>query len=399
MKKKFKIGIFMGSFDPVHNGHRKVVEQALNEVERVFIMPAYQNPFKNNSAPFSMRVDMLKIAFADLIEEGKVDIDVMEDAIATGLNIDKVPSWLTLSNFRNNNGEDLAVITTVETIKEMNRWYKPEFGYDFYGSFNYIVYAINRREMTLDKETISLYPNIVKTENGGYVHHELINLLHYERTPHSSQIRKGSYSFRKEHLHEGVLEYIYNHGLYEVGRNWCYTIEDGEHKGKTLYSGCYCAVAGIVYTYFKAYNHGKPILHFLANKRGEGCPDYNGYWNLTCGFKEQNENGKEAIAREVREECGISIDPNLFVQHYVETEPAFCNNGNVTIRYRAELKEEDIPLGFDAPSGEKDEVADVKWIAYDEIDKYPWAFNHYDILCEFIEWLNEKDKKNETDNT
>ena len=48
-------------------------------------------------------------------------------------------------------------------------------------------------------------------------------------------------------------------------RNWSYTIKEGEHKGKTLWSGRYCAVCAIVL-------YLDPILGWmiLLNKRGSG---------------------------------------------------------------------------------------------------------------------------------
>ena len=367
----------MGSFDPVHNGHRKLVETALKTVEMVVIVPAHQNPFKKESTPFTMRFQMLLIAFEDLIREGKVVISDLEEELSIETNMHEIPSWMMLSQFKKKYGEDFVIVTTVETINEMKEWQKPEL----LANFRYIVYAIDTKNVFIDQNAVEMFDII--PVNGNFVNDELIDKFgHYVRTPHSSQIRKGSNSFRKKYLHEGVLKYINETGLYEIGRNWCYTIKDGDHAGVTLYSGCYCAVAGIVY---KLVN-GVPF--FLANKRGEGCPDYNGYWNLTCGFKERNENGQEAISREIVEECGIKIPPEAFIQHYVETEPAYCNNGNVTIRYRACVNDT-IMKNVGQSGGEENEVDDVRWIPYYDIEKYEWAFNHYDILYEFIDWLYE----------
>lgn len=54
-------------------------------------------------------------------------------------------------------------------------------------------------------------------------------------------------------------------------RNWSYTIEEGEHAGKTLWSGRYCAVAAFAFCKIK----GEWCV--LANQRGEGTPDFQGY--------------------------------------------------------------------------------------------------------------------------
>jgi len=178
-------------------------------------------------------------------------------------------------------------------------------------------------------------------------------------------------------------------------KNWSYTIKEGEHKGVTLWSGRYTAICGIV-----VYRIGGK-LHFLANKRGEGAPDYQGYWNLPCGFLEGYESAEEGCVREVFEECGVLIkDPKHFELHNVETEPEKCNNGNVTLRYICYIDNEDNydnivddkelvldPNGIfaDRRGGELDEVIDVLWISEDDYRNYQWAFNHREIIEGILE--------------
>lgn len=64
------IGIFGGTFDPVHNGHVMVARTALEELalDRLLIVPAAQSPFKpgETSAPAAARVELLRLAFDDL---------------------------------------------------------------------------------------------------------------------------------------------------------------------------------------------------------------------------------------------------------------------------------------------------------------------------------------------
>jgi nicotinate-nucleotide adenylyltransferase len=46
-----KVAIFGGSFDPPHKGHQNIVQRALEtlEIDKLIILPAYLNPFKQNS--------------------------------------------------------------------------------------------------------------------------------------------------------------------------------------------------------------------------------------------------------------------------------------------------------------------------------------------------------------
>ena len=62
------IGIFGGSFDPVHLGHLLVAQAAFEELglERLFFVPAAQSPFKQTSmpAPGPVRARLLRLALA-----------------------------------------------------------------------------------------------------------------------------------------------------------------------------------------------------------------------------------------------------------------------------------------------------------------------------------------------
>lgn len=74
-----RIGLFGGSFDPVHLGHTMVARAALAEVEldQLFIIPAAQSPFKpeQSPAPAADRLAWLRLAFGD---EPRCEIDAQE---------------------------------------------------------------------------------------------------------------------------------------------------------------------------------------------------------------------------------------------------------------------------------------------------------------------------------
>ena len=162
-------------------------------------------------------------------------------------------------------------------------------------------------------------------------------------------------------------------------RNWSYTILDGEHKGITLYSGRYCAVCAIVFCYSRT----NEKWYVLANKRGSGVPDFEGLWNLPCGFIERGETGEQAASRETFEETGVFIYPDQFVFSSVETDPYISNNGNISLRYISSLRREILPSvesDTNKLKGEKDEVSEIKWIPINEIENYKWAFHHKELL-------------------
>jgi ADP-ribose pyrophosphatase YjhB (NUDIX family) len=156
-------------------------------------------------------------------------------------------------------------------------------------------------------------------------------------------------------------------------------------KTMTLYDGRYTAVVGFVFAYVK----GKWCV--LANKRGKNTPDFQGMWNCPCGFLERNEDQFHGIAREVAEECCITIPASYFKMVEAETDPATCNNGNVSLRHVACL-EKNFNKNFtrllmNENGGEVGEVDDIKWIPVKDIDKYRWAFHHKDVILPMFKKL------------
>lgn len=63
-----RIGLFGGSFDPVHLGHLLVAQAAREELalERLYFIPAAQSPFKPEAPPTAAahRVQLLRLALA-----------------------------------------------------------------------------------------------------------------------------------------------------------------------------------------------------------------------------------------------------------------------------------------------------------------------------------------------
>jgi nicotinate-nucleotide adenylyltransferase len=78
-----KLGIYGGSFDPVHLGHLLVAQAAVEELglDKIFFVPAAQSPFKpeNKPAPDAARLQLLHLALA-----GKTNCEIDEQEIRRG---------------------------------------------------------------------------------------------------------------------------------------------------------------------------------------------------------------------------------------------------------------------------------------------------------------------------
>jgi nicotinate-nucleotide adenylyltransferase len=114
-----KIGLYGGSFDPVHLGHLLVAQAAREELglDRLFFIPAAQSPFKPDSKPISGadRLRLLRLALAGKtwcevddqeLHRGGVSytIDTVRDYanrfrdakifyLIGGDHVEKLPSW------------------------------------------------------------------------------------------------------------------------------------------------------------------------------------------------------------------------------------------------------------------------------------------------------------------
>lgn len=123
----------------------------------------------------------------------------------------------------------------------------------------------------------------------------------------------------------------------------------------------------------------------LANKRGPGCPDYVGKWNVPCGFLDYNETAAEGAVREVYEECGIHIDPSTLIELKADSDPRTgSENQSISIRFCG-FVENATKFSLNTDHSEKDEVDEIKWIPLSEIDCYDWAFAHKSMIFDMLE--------------
>ena len=143
-------------------------------------------------------------------------------------------------------------------------------------------------------------------------------------------------------------------------------------SGETYCISRSCAVAVFIFL------RKDQELYILANKRGSGTPDFQGYWNCPCGYIDFDETGAEAACREVFEETGYVINPVYLMLHAVETDPKAYKQ-NITLRYTVILTPEKIKQQTRS-GGEVNEVDDIQWINVKDLNQYQWAFNHDQII-------------------
>ena len=111
--------VFGGTFDPVHLGHKAMVESALSQFDlsEILIVPNGNPPHKSHCGitDFSHRYKMLEIAFQNNSKVGISDYEANEDK----------PSYsvYTMRYFRETLGEDTYFILGADSLLTIHRWY------------------------------------------------------------------------------------------------------------------------------------------------------------------------------------------------------------------------------------------------------------------------------------
>ena len=103
--------------------------------------------------------------------------------------------------------------------------------------------------------------------------------------------------------------------------------------------------------------HGDAVL--LAIKRGESAPTAPGLWDIPGGELDFGEDPREAMLREIREECGLEMNDITLFDVYGEVD----QNGNywVTLAYYGVSKDGEVQLSY--------EHTKWKWVTVEEFLK------------------------------
>lgn len=126
----------------------------------------------------------------------------------------------------------------------------------------------------------------------------------------------------------------------------------------------------------------------VAGKRGKGCPDEVGKWNLPSGFIDYNETINGSASRETKEECGLNIPENAWRINSVNSNPNDNPRQTISFRMVVEWKPE-YGTEFSTENSEPDEVDEVRWIGLEEVEKLDWAFHHEKIAKRFLKPNNK----------
>ena len=202
-KKTNHIGILGGTFDPVHMGHVALGVAAISEaqLEKLIIMPAYIQPFKQGKrvTDDDHRLAMAKLAFEDIpgSEVSTLEIDRMRVSY----------TFDTLSELKRQYPvKELFFITGTDSFMQVDSWYK---GIELLKNFSFIVSVRpGYVEEELNKK--------IKVYNDLY-HTKVIKLAAHMPDISSTDIREAFKNGKSASslVPEPVERYIKDNGLYK----------------------------------------------------------------------------------------------------------------------------------------------------------------------------------------
>lgn len=117
-----KTGIFGGAFNPVHNGHVRLAEEAVKQLKlkKLLIIPTFDSPHKDTRlAPFEDRMEMCRLAFSHI--EGVEICDIERRLGGKSFTINTVRA---LRDERA--GEQFYLLIGGDMLFSFDQWYKYE---------------------------------------------------------------------------------------------------------------------------------------------------------------------------------------------------------------------------------------------------------------------------------
>ncbi len=210
-----RIGLFGGTFDPIHNGHLRAVEEVWEDfkLDEVVIIPAFLPPHKDEKPvlDFAHRLEMCRLATADNEHLRVSDIEAARRGKSWSLD--------TLKDIREHHPDDeIQFILGLDAFLDITSWK----GYhELFSLADFIVisrpgYHRGRVEELLNQISPDFRPD---PRAGRYIHPSGFHVYFWETTMldiSSTRIRK--YISEDKSIRylvpQAVANYIGEHGLY-----------------------------------------------------------------------------------------------------------------------------------------------------------------------------------------
>ncbi len=218
-----RVGLFGGSFDPIHEGHVAIIKQSIEllSLDRLMLVPCFKNPLKQHdiTATNRQRFDMIKLATKG-IDALQISMFEMNQA-KPSFTID------TVKHFKNLEDHDYILIIGSDQLRQLHLWKDIEILVDMVE-----IVCVQRvgepiDEVNQSRFNVSILPMTVPGYSSTQIKQGHLNglprdVLAYQ-TKHGIYLSQMIYSwmspFRANHSVEvakTAREIAYSHGISEL---------------------------------------------------------------------------------------------------------------------------------------------------------------------------------------
>lgn len=213
-----RIGIFGGSFDPVHIEHIRLAKQAVEELalDKLYIMPAHVPPHKAGKtlSPDMDRLNMCRLAFADVKNTEVSDYECQREGTSY--------TYLTCRHFKAEfPAAEIFWLVGTDMLRDFPTWRDPE---DILSNVTLAVCGRNETGAWVQQEQERFFQKFSKkfaylSYNGANVSSTKLRVL-------------GGAGVRlTDFTHEKVAKYIEGNGLYKIkGAKEALSLEKEERR-------------------------------------------------------------------------------------------------------------------------------------------------------------------------
>ena len=204
------IGVFGGTFDPVHNGHVLTISELLEKLpfEKILVIPNFQPPHRESSqVSYKHRYEMASMAFKDIPKTIVDNRESLRDGPSYAIETVK-------EIMSEEEGVRVVMIVGSDSFVDIHSWYKWK---DLINLVDFVI--MKRPDLPLSKNKKAKDLVSVKGFKKDLFEDSKLNIFEIEVTPFkisSSSIREKIVKGKKiDHLvNTLVKEYIKKHGLY-----------------------------------------------------------------------------------------------------------------------------------------------------------------------------------------
>lgn len=356
-KSRFDYLIYIGRFQPFHNGHKRVVETGCAIADKVIILCGSCNVPRTIKNPFTLqeRKNYIKDVFRNTEHKDQIVIRGLNDMASNSEWIIQVQNTIkALTDF--DTIEDIK-IGIIGHKKDDSSWYLEKLNLEF------IEVGIYTDQTNVAKKKIdstNIRNHFFTNETSEYRNTVSAEMLSW------MEDWKDKYWEKYEHLQK---EYKFNKEYKKLWKDAPFPVQ-------------FLTVDSVVI------QNGHILLIQRKTQPGKDL------WALPGGFLNENETLREGVLRELKEETKIKVSRNILKNHIKDQVPIPFDNPNRSLRGRTLTHvfvfnlEADPNTGLSLVKG-SDDAKDAKWVPLNEFDNMPKEMfeDHYFIAQHFIKQL------------